>query len=622
MFRISFALAAAVTLMAGLASIAPPTEAAYNPGWGTAILLEFENRGNAEYECVAADAEGNAIAIWHQYDGSMTSVWSARYTVGEGWGARERVDDGTQDSGFPWVAVDDEGIAIAVWSQYEGPYMPNLWSNRYVPGEGWGTPQLIETGSGPVGMPIVSCASDGSATAVWRQSDGVRYNMWSNRYVAGDGWQTAVMIETTNAGDAFETQKVCMDDDGNAVAIWPQYNGASYDLWSNVYEAETGWGTAELIESGSANVWHPALAMDGAGNAIAVWDQSSNIWWNRYVAGSGWGTAALLETDDTGYAGHARVAMTEAGDAMAAWFQHDGTRENIVSKRYVSGVGWGNVQLVENDDSGSAAFPDVAMDDNDDAVAVWCHFDGIRFNVKSSTYEADIGWGQEEFIETENTGNTMSPIIPQIVMSGNGAAFAVWHQDNGVVEDVWANRYEPHDETPPPLTISSPSDGVMVETQAITVSGTTEPTASLKVGGVLVAVDRYGWFSCTVTLMEGANNIVAIATDEAGNWAVVTRSVTFVNPLSGLNDDIDALQDELDSLSSDLSDMTDELAALRDELDIANDDVAGLRSQNLALMGVLVAAIVLAGASLVAYLGLRKKVRDMGGREGGGGGET
>jgi len=44
--------------------------------------------------------------------------------------------------------------------------------------------------------------STGNAIAVWGQSDGTRNNVWANRYVAGSGWGTAVLLENDNAGDA------------------------------------------------------------------------------------------------------------------------------------------------------------------------------------------------------------------------------------------------------------------------------------------------------------------------------------------------------------------------------------------------------------------------------------
>ena len=50
--------------------------------------------------------------------------------------------------------------------------------------------------------------------------------------------------------------------------------------------AGVGWGSAELIESDNGNVYYLQVAMDAAGNAVAVWSQSDgtrrNIWANVF----------------------------------------------------------------------------------------------------------------------------------------------------------------------------------------------------------------------------------------------------------------------------------------------------------------------------------------------------
>ena len=64
-----------------------------------------------------------------------------------------------------------------------------------------------------------------NAIAVWRLSDGIRSNIWANRYVLGSGWGTAELIETDNTGRAFEP-KVAVDPSGNAkvVKFWNAMN--------------------------------------------------------------------------------------------------------------------------------------------------------------------------------------------------------------------------------------------------------------------------------------------------------------------------------------------------------------------------------------------------------------
>ena len=130
--------------------------------------------------------------------------------------------------------------------------------------------------------------ADGNVVAVWEQYDGTRYNIWSNRYTTSTGlWGTAELIEANNTGNAYDPQ-VAIDADGNAVAVWRQYDGTRYNILSNRYTASTGlWGTAALIETDDAGgAYVPQVAIDADGNAVAVWRQSDgtrdNIWSNMY----------------------------------------------------------------------------------------------------------------------------------------------------------------------------------------------------------------------------------------------------------------------------------------------------------------------------------------------------
>lgn len=51
------------------------------------------------------------------------------------------------------------------------------------------------------------------------------------------------------------------------------------------------------------NASNPVVALDSAGNAIAVWQQADGgtdgLWYNRYESGT-WGTATLIETNNAG----------------------------------------------------------------------------------------------------------------------------------------------------------------------------------------------------------------------------------------------------------------------------------------------------------------------------------
>ena len=53
----------------------------------------------------------------------------------------------------------------------------------------WHAAELVETDdAGDASIPQVAVDSSGNAIAVWFQSDGIRRNVWANRYVPGVGW--------------------------------------------------------------------------------------------------------------------------------------------------------------------------------------------------------------------------------------------------------------------------------------------------------------------------------------------------------------------------------------------------------------------------------------------------
>lgn len=95
----------------------------------------------------------------------------------------------------------------------------------------WGTALLIETDSNSAGSSQVGFDGSGNAIAVWFQSDGPRMNIWANRYVAGTGWVLPQLIETDS--DSGYWPQVGVDESGNAVAVWQQYDGTRWNIWAN-----------------------------------------------------------------------------------------------------------------------------------------------------------------------------------------------------------------------------------------------------------------------------------------------------------------------------------------------------------------------------------------------------
>jgi hypothetical protein len=286
---------------------------------------------------------------------------------------------------------------------------------------------------------------DGNAIAVWLQYDVVRGSIWSNRYVAGVGWGVAQLIEAEDGYDAYSPQ-VAMDEDGNAIVVWAQeggiVGGTMMSIWSNRFYVGVGWASANFFEldvdSGGAS--YPQVAVGGDGNAVAVWEQADgtrkSIWSNRYVIGIGWGDVQLIEAyDEYEYEFGARVAVDRDGNAIAVWRYVYSAEQGIWSNRYVVGVGWGDAEPVEID-SLSAGSPQVAMDRDGNAIAVWEQWDGQN-SIWSNRYVVGVGWGHAQPIDAEDGYS----FLPQVAMDRNGNAIAVWSQFDDSQCSIWSNRF-------------------------------------------------------------------------------------------------------------------------------------------------------------------------------------
>ncbi|CAK8718354.1 MAG: hypothetical protein CDV28_10875 [Candidatus Electronema aureum] len=312
-------------------------------------LFNSKNANSVSDLRIAMNKAGNVVVAW-TLEGNIIAKY---YMSGKSWGDIQFIatDAGGTDvigvnvhPKLLKVAMDKKGNAIAVWGKDEDPTCTNLWSNRYEVGKGWQKAQIIKKNASPNHEIAVDEA--GNALVVWQQRDnGHEDNIWSNRYVAGNGWQKAQRINNGAPGCA-EPPEVAFDGAGNGLAVWSecQRDADRTNLWFNRYTADVGWQKAQRIETGAAmnHAYHPKIAFDRAGNALAVWSQCSskptgivvngcNIRASRYVLGSGWEKAQSITTDADN-AEVPQIAIDAAGNALAIWLQTDDFRPNMFGR--------------------------------------------------------------------------------------------------------------------------------------------------------------------------------------------------------------------------------------------------------------------------------------------------
>jgi hypothetical protein len=147
---------------------------------------------------------------------------------------------------------------------------------------------------------------------------------------------------------------------------------------------------------------------------------------------------------------------------------------------------------------------------------------------------AAIGNGDTGMICTPVTGGYDCSYVVQSALAEGGHTITVDVSDFDGNAATQGSTTFTVDTVPPSLNVSAPSDGLITNNASLNVVGTTNDatsnpvTVTIKLNdvdqGEVVVAD--GSFTKGITLAAGSNTIVVRATDNAGKYSEVTRSVT------------------------------------------------------------------------------------------------
>jgi hypothetical protein len=222
-------------------------------GWSTPVQVSAIS-GNLGSIQVAADAVGNAIAVWQDTSGARQAVFASRLDAASGnWSTAQTLNDGTNNAFLPEIAVDATGTMLVVWyeasdaAQALGIVDVGVVANRFVAAGGaWSGATVVQPHGAPAGqLPNVAADAAGNAIAVWLQptpGNPTHYELWSAPFTAaGAAWGTPLKLLTDAAAYALigtdQVPKIAVNANGDAVIVWFQQTDAPFALgiWTRVY---------------------------------------------------------------------------------------------------------------------------------------------------------------------------------------------------------------------------------------------------------------------------------------------------------------------------------------------------------------------------------------------------
>jgi len=252
----------------------------------------------------------------------------------------------------------------------------------------WRNPTSLADNISPTGsmamLPRVA-ADAGAALIIWQQDDGSFFRAYKSEYRNGVWTHPTSTAERFDPGGAHvNSQQIAMDDHGNAIIVWAQDQLGIYksEYRNGVWTHPTS-SVDRVNNNGTTGASLPQVAMDNNGNAVIVWQQSDGskqqIYMREYRGGN-WSAVPALTTrfSPAGQdAYNPQVAMDNNGNAIVVWEQNDGTSgiaySQIYKREYRGGI-WSPVPALTNRISPTgehAYWPQVAMDDRGNAVITW-----------------------------------------------------------------------------------------------------------------------------------------------------------------------------------------------------------------------------------------------------------
>ncbi len=374
---------------------------AYRPAdgtWGNNVKINDETGTAGQYHpAIAIDKNGNAYAVWRDNRNGDAAIYSAYWPAGGPWEGNIRVDDDPYDVTRPRdpdVAVDENGNAYAIWTD-----VSRYIYFAYKPvGGTWGTNVRVD---------------DTQVTAQIVSSSPHQSTIEPSPTPIPVPSSTPSPQPTPKPGQKYDPA-IAVDDNGNAMAVWVDSLDGHFDTYAAYRPAGGAWNTNVRVneDPGSLLSWSPpAIAMDGNGNAYAIWNQpvGHHIYMAYRPVGGTWGTNTMINDDIGAYRQAPAIAVDKNGNAYAVWQDsRDGRDVIYFAYRPAGGVWGGDIRVA--DDASTASHLDPEVDVR--------HLPQI----------------------TPSPTPMYRQYTPAIAVDDNGHAYIVWEGYNGISRHIYVNR--------------------------------------------------------------------------------------------------------------------------------------------------------------------------------------
>jgi len=267
----------------------------------------------------AIDGAGDAVVAWESstaYSDFQLQV-ATRTGLHGTWTVRTYLSGGRE----PVVTMDEKGDAALVYSVVQGGNFVVYGAYRPAGQAGFGTGlELSSASENANAVEKVAIGARGDVLASWSGSGLARVRY---RSASTGAWQPVQQFPANAIGPA-----VAVGDDGSAVAVWEQTDGSGHAaLWGSALDPSGRWSAQAAWWTGSGDgvTLPPAVALDHAGTATVAFaadDGGGDVSSMLALRRGGNGTLSPpveLGSGDLAAGSIPSIATDARGDAIVAW---------------------------------------------------------------------------------------------------------------------------------------------------------------------------------------------------------------------------------------------------------------------------------------------------------------
>ena len=448
----SFANSTILTLALVLLAFATPTQAAWeldgNLVHDPALLDPWDPQ-------VITGPDGGAIVVYVAHETGYHDIYAQRYDAWGNalWGGGVPVIIEANEQYAPAVVGDGTGGLIVAWTDfrtgtYEGVYAQRLDSagNRL-----WGAGGIQLVATSGTGARICSDHA-GGAVVSWRDTRGADADIYAQRLspTGGELWTAGGFGVCTTAGDQGDFV-MASNGMGGAFFVWDFDTGTDNDILGQLVNAG-GWLEWHLYPAGqpicaaTGDQWSPVVTADDNGRLITAWLDLRTGNYEVYAQltntnGAGiWAVDGVSLVTSIGGIYDPAIASDGAGGAIVVWDDGDLFAQRIDVE---GNPLWGSAGAVVCESYGSQYAPRVVPDGNGGAVFAWEDSRFSNYNVYAQRLSGTGAplWPANGVAVCSALGDERQP---RLAGDGDGGGYLVWPDPRAAdySNDIYVQRVD------------------------------------------------------------------------------------------------------------------------------------------------------------------------------------